>query len=490
MQNYAKFIKDTGVSGFVQIIVRLKGIILLPILTKTLGAEAYGVWSQILITVSFVSPFILWGLPEAFTRFIPGTKELSHIRDQILSVFIFILIPAIGISIIFSVYHNSIATLLKIPDSLVIFLGLLILFKSLNNSLLAVFHAFGEIVRFACFEFAITFGELVLVIGSIFLGLGITGAITSLLLIKIGTFLVASIIVFRKIGFAIPHFSRLREYLHFSIPSVFGSFSYKIVQASDRYIIAGFWGVLFVGYYMPAYALGNTLNILIISLVFVLQPTVTKLFAANKLVESKRYLSYSLKYLLLVSIPSVFGLTILASPLLTIFSTEEIARNASSIVSLVALSLFLYNTSTIFSQVLLLYKKTRILGSIWIGSDVINFMLNMLFIPTFGITGAAITTLISYFFAFALIWYFANRFFPFPIDWKFIFKSTLASLLMAGIVFLLHPKELWSTLFAITVGIVSYTILILLFKGITKKEITFFLSFLKQRNSARLLKEE
>ena len=45
MTSYKKFTKDVGLAGIVQVVGALKGLILLPILTKTLGAEFYGIWA-------------------------------------------------------------------------------------------------------------------------------------------------------------------------------------------------------------------------------------------------------------------------------------------------------------------------------------------------------------------------------------------------------------------------------------------------------------
>jgi O-antigen/teichoic acid export membrane protein len=57
MKEYKLFAQRIGLVGIVSLIVNLKGLILIPILTKTLGAEAYGIWSIIVVTISLLSPF-------------------------------------------------------------------------------------------------------------------------------------------------------------------------------------------------------------------------------------------------------------------------------------------------------------------------------------------------------------------------------------------------------------------------------------------------
>ena len=70
MNPYKKFTKDVGLAGVAQLVTSIKGLILLPILTKTLGAEMYGIWAQILVTVSLLMPLTLLQLEYAMTRFL------------------------------------------------------------------------------------------------------------------------------------------------------------------------------------------------------------------------------------------------------------------------------------------------------------------------------------------------------------------------------------------------------------------------------------
>jgi O-antigen/teichoic acid export membrane protein len=62
MNEYKLFAQRVGLVGIANVIVSLRGVILLPILTKTLGTELYGVWAQILVTISLLMPFGLLGL--------------------------------------------------------------------------------------------------------------------------------------------------------------------------------------------------------------------------------------------------------------------------------------------------------------------------------------------------------------------------------------------------------------------------------------------
>jgi O-antigen/teichoic acid export membrane protein len=321
-------------------------------------------------------------------------------------------------------------------------------------------------------------GEIILVISSIMLGYGLYGAVLSFLFIRIIIFFSLLIYIFKKIGIKFPDFSLIKNYLNFGLPNVFSSLSYWVVIASDRYFIGFFLGIIFVGYYVPAYSIGTILGFFLFPLSSILSIVLPKLFDENNMNEVKKYLSYSLKYYLLIIIPSVFGLSVLSRKLLVIFSTQEIASHSYLITPFIAVSILLYGISYFFSQILVLEKKTKTIAIIWMVAAIFNLGLNIVFIPRSGIIAAAVTTLVSYFFSFSIMWYLSSKEFQFKIDWKFIFKSILSSIVMSLFVIWFNPAGLLKIIIAIALSVGIYVILILLLNGIKKKEIEFFKNLL------------
>lgn len=474
MSHYKKFVKNLWLIGLVQTVVRFKGLILLPILTKVLGAESYGIWAQITVTISLLGPLLLLGSPAAMIRFLPATKDPKDIQKQIWSIAIFIMAVTLSVASIFLFFSGPIGELLKIPSQLIFLLAIILILGSANSILLSVLQAFQEMGKFAAFLFILATGETILIATSISLGYGLLGAVLSMILIRFAVFLVVSAIIFKKIGITLPDFARLREYLAFSIPTLGGGLSYWLVQASDRYLIVGFLGVLFVGYYAPAYALALLINAFFLPIGLVLPQILAQLFSEDKIQIIQTYLSYSLKYILLLTIPAAFGLAALSNQLLSILTTKEIATNASYIIPFVATSMVLYGIYGIFSQVLYLFKKTKIVGVIWVGVAILNIILNIILIPLFGILGAALTTLLAYIIALALTWYFSTQYLSFAIDWTSIGKSIIASSFMAAAIVTFQPTGLIQTLTAIVLGALFYGTLTFIFKNLNQKEVQFF----------------
>jgi O-antigen/teichoic acid export membrane protein len=206
----------------------------------------------------------------------------------------------------------------------------------------------------------------------------------------------------------------------------------------------------------------------------VLPPALSKLYDEGRMDEVKTHLSYSLKYVLALAMPYVFGAAILAQPVLRLFSTAEIASEGYLVVPLVALSILFYAAYVPVVQILVLVKKTRITAAVWISCALVNLGLNILVVPRWGILGAAVTTLIAYALALGLTTYYGFREFRFPIDWRFVIKSLIASGAMAAALWAIAPKGTSATILTIVAGIAIYGAVLFLLKGFKKGEFKFF----------------
>lgn len=476
--SYQKFTKDIGIIGLTELVIALKGLIILPIITKLLGAENYGIWAQLIITLGLLTPIATLCLPYTLVRFLAAEKDKKEIQNGIWSVFAIILGTSLLISLTLISLSGPISNFFGGEKNLVQILAFTIIFEYLNLVFFSVFQAFQKMGKYSFFMILQTLGEVGLVAGAVTLGYGLLGAVLSLLAIRFVNFLIMGGLIVKTIGIKIPKFLKMKEYLSFSLPIIPGNVSSWIVHSSDRYLVGFFLGTLFVGYYVPAYVIGNSIMFFIMPLSFVLPAVLSKFYDENKIVEVKTYLKYSLKYFLMIGIPSFFGLSVLSKQLLTIFSTSEIARQSYHTIPFIALSMLLFGIYVIIAQTIILKKKTKLTGIIWLIAAFLNFGLNFFFIPKFGILGAAITTLIAYTLAFVLTWYYSFKEFRFEIDWKFILKSTFASILMVLFILWFSPLGLLKTIITIILGALVYGILIFLLRGFTKEEINFFKRFL------------
>jgi len=474
--SYQKFAKDVLIIGATTILTALCGIILLPLLTKTLGAHDYGIWKQVEVTVSLMLGFVGLGLPSAMTRFLPAKTNREETREEFYSAFCVVFIVTLVVSIILIVSANFIAgAFFENATQIVRVTGLIILVWSLNLAFLSLFRAFRQMKRYSIFVIADAYGQVGVIAYLVLSGHGLLSIILGVLAIRVLILIILFFQVRSQFGIGRPRFHRIKEYLNFGLPTIPGMIASWVVTSSDRYVIAYFLGAASVGIYSAGYSIGSVILMFSGVLSFVLPPTLSKLYDEGRMEEVKTHLSYSLKYFLAVGIPFVFGAAILSKPVLVLLSTSEIANEGYLITPLIALTtLILVAFQLSGTQILLLVKKTRILGVTWIIGAAINLILNMLVVPRIGILGAAITTLITCTLVGAVIAYYSFRQFRFNIDWLFIIKSLIASVIMSLAVWKISPEGTLTTVLTVMAGIVIYLAVLILLRVFRKEEFEFF----------------
>ena len=318
------------------------------------------------------------------------------------------------------------------------------------------------------------YGQIGLIAYLILSGHGIFSVVVAVLSIRVVIFIILFFLIRSQISIRRPHFSRIREYLSFSLPSIPGFISAWFISSSDRYVIGYFMGAASVGVYSAGYTLGSAAFITTRALGFVLPPNLAKLYDEGRMDEVKTLLSYSLKFLLMVIIPFVFGGAALSKQVLQLFSTAQIASQGYYIVPLVAIAILLICVCVPFGAVLTLVKKEHIGGISYTLAAVINLGLNILLVPIWGILAAAVTTLIAYSVHIGIMIYYSRKEFRFHIDWRFVVKSLIASLAMSLVIWRIAPEGNVATIVAVVIGVVLYGVILLLLRGFSRGEFRFF----------------
>lgn len=480
MNDHKLFTQRIGLIGITNILVSLSGIILLPILTKNIPVEDYGIWVQINVTIGLVPAIALLGFPYTMVRFLAATKEREEIQEGFYSIASVVIVASALASVLLFLLSDPLsAALFNSKSAIVKILSIIVFQECLNNLFYNYFRTFQRIKLYSLFLFMRTWLMVGLVSAFIYSDFGLEGAVLGLLLSSLVVCLsMASLIIF-EIGLKIPRFKRLREYITFGLPTVPGNLSSWIVNSSDRYVIGILLSTAFVGYYSPAYTIGTSINMFMAPLSFMLPAVLSRYYDENNMKEVKTVLRYSLKYFLALAIPAVFGLSLMSKQLLAILSTSEIAVQGYLVTPIIAISVLLFGAYTIIYQIIVLEKKTKITGIIWITAAILNLGLNILIIPIIGILGAAITTFIAFASALIATLYSASKYFYFEIDLVFIIKCICASIAMSGLINFFNPTTIITGMVAILAGASVYFTIIFLLKGFDKDEIKFFREIFK-----------
>ena len=481
MNEYKVFIQRIGLVGITNILISLSGLIFIPIITKNFSVADYGIWAQVNTTIALVPNIANLGLPYTMVRFLSAEKDKNNIKESFYSMLAVVIVSSILISLIFILFKTEIANYLFGANINVLYIVAIIsFFACMNLMLISFFRTFQQIKRYSLF---LVFQTYIGVIISSYLALNSYNIETVILGLLIGyliVFIMMCLMIGGYLGLAIPRFKNLKEELKFAIPTIPNNVSSWVVDSSDKYVITILLGSAAVGYYSPSYALGSILLMFLSPFALLLPAVLPKYFEEGNLKQVDIFLKYSMKYFLVISIPAAMGLSILSKPILMIISTPEIASNGYLVTPFVCLGAVLMGIYGITNNILILEKKTKILGKIWILVGVLNLVFNIIAVPIIGIIGSALVTLICYFIAFIITIFYSKKNFNLPFEYKSLIKTIIATIIMGIFVYIVNPIGITNVLITILIAMTIYFAVLFLIKGIRKEEFNFFKQMLNE----------
>jgi len=471
MSDHIIFFKRVLLTGIVRIVAVIKSLFLLSIITKNLGASNYGIFVQVITTVLFLQPFVELGLGSSIVRFL-SSKNKEEIIQGIITILSIVLLAGIITSLGLYLLSGNFANLFLKEESAEFIVKLaspLVMLDPLIAISLNSFRIFGQVKKY--FEVSIlqSLLEISFIICSVSLGFGLVGIFVSTLFTRLIILIIILHLLISYAGFKIPNFRLIKPYLIYSFPFIFTAVFEIVIALSDRYVIGFYMGSKDVGIYAASYSIGSIISVYSALIMYVLYPTLSNYYDKGLVREINVYLSYTWKYLMMLLIPSFFGLSILSSQLVSIFATSEFVFEGKYIVVIISLSMIFNSLYSLYGGIILLTKNTHIFALSCIFSGLLNLLLNILFVPIYGIIAAAVSTLISYLIS-AMIIYIYSRSIKFHIDYRFLVKSIFSSIIMTYFIWLYNPQGNLETLISVIIGCIVYFSILLLSKGFDEIE--------------------
>jgi O-antigen/teichoic acid export membrane protein len=485
--SFNKFAKEVSIIGSTEIIC---GTVLLfvslPLITKNIDLNKYGIWTQILVTVSLLTPIVLLGLSQSLIRYLASEKNAERTREYFFSSLLFVIIwgLVVTVAVFFSADYLAL-TIFNDPNSSIYikFGSLLIVLTAVAQLPILYFRIFQLIKIYSLLRFLEMGVNLFLIFVFLRLNLDLFGIIFASILTNLVIFTISMIVIILKIGISIPKFCELKTLLIYGIPLTPNPMIEWLRNSSDRYIIGLVLGISAVGIYSASYAIGSIIIVIVRPLQLILFPFLSKMFDEGKIDEIPIYLEYSMKYFLMITIPAAIGISVLGLPLLKILTTEDFIFGAF-LIPFIAIGGIFFGIYQISINITQLVKITKYNFYLYAIAATINFLLNFMLIPYFGLIGAAISALISFIGLAILSLHLSFKYLKFNFDLKFIIKCVFSAIVMAILIYQIHPTSMSDILISILVGSILYFSIIFLLKGVKENEILFFkqLIYLKQNN--------
>ena len=205
------------------------------------------------------------------------------------------------------------------------------------------------------------------------------------------------------------HFSSI-DILRTSYPMALSAISYFLMQSTDVLFISAYDTFESVAYYSIAVKLATVTALALISVNIVIAPKIASIYNDKNFSELKLILKKATRINVLISLPIIILLICFSEYILSMFGINYIlAKNALWILLIAQFFNSITGPSALYLNMTGRQKKLNVILLI---SLIINVVLNILLVPTFGMLGAAIATTTSFvlskLFASALVFYLDN----------------------------------------------------------------------------------
>lgn len=224
-----------------------------------------------------------------------------------------------------------------------------------------------------------------------------------------------------------------------------------------------------VGTYEIAVKIYTIVKSVLNAAIIVVLPRLSFYLNSNEINEYKELSKKSLNILLIIILPSMVGLFMISHNVIEIIAGREYSL-AETPLKILCISLMFSLIATFFvNAVLLPYKKEKMIFISTLVSSVLNLGLNFIFIPLWGIVGAAITTVLSEMVVMILSMYFSRKFYDFSGHLKNIINALIGCIGIIAVCVLIGNHfefNIWiDTLLKILLSVITYFIILVICKN-------------------------
>lgn len=410
-----KFI-SFSIGGYINIII---GLLTVPITTRMLSPEQYGINSLIITLVNVVGIVCYLGLDQGFVRFFYEEKEENRGKLLLRSIFIPVLLSVIFI--FFSYFFKkriSIFILRRENEELVIILGIWIIFTILNRFALLVIRMQQKGKLYSFLQVILKLFEFLFIL---ILYKKYENDYKTLSFATLGSLVLVTIIaiVYEKKfwRFKGKLKTTFKELLQYSTPLSLTMALNWLFASSDKIIIKIFSNTTELGLYSGAFK--------IMALMAVIQNGFTTFWTPvsyDQYLKEPNNIDFFRKttnYLAVVFF--TLGVGMLSSRDIIIFILGKKYYDSIFIIPMLVFIPIMYLLSETTMIGIAFKKQTKYFFYTSVIVSILNVVGNILLVPQLGAKGAAISTGISYIVFFSLRTYFSEKLINFKFDLRKIY---------------------------------------------------------------------
>ena len=410
----SKLVKDSSIYFGFKIIDMLFPLFLLPIITRKLEPDQYGLYVLYTALTAVLLPLLTLSVDSSIllSYFKLKREEFSKYFS---SGYFLIIISSTLIGLIVWLFRQLLADLASFPSEFVIILILTCFFQFHSNLALNIYQVRQEPIKYGIFSlsFTIVRNALILIL-LFFFKLDGKGIIYGHLFSSVLFFFI-SIYLFCSLKLFTTRLSKdfILDNVKVGYPLSLHQFGSWLASSATRIIIGGLLGSAAAG----SFGVGATIGMI----VAFTQDSFNRAFAPylfnqlqsfNQSIEGKLIkltYGYNIGLLIFSIVVGVAGY--LSVGLLFGSSYDE----SKKVVMFLCLAYAFDGMYKMHVNYIFFTKRTSLIFLITLTTGLLNILLSYLFVKNFGISGGAISLCVINFIGYLLSWYIGNR--VFPMDW-------------------------------------------------------------------------
>lgn len=383
-------------------------VLLFPIYTSFLSPQDFGIIGLMSITINLLTRFVSSPINSAFARFYYAPEYRGKNGILLFNLFLWALLIITCCAVIFWRLSEYLAGIILQDRNLVHLLKIyaLILFLQPFSSLfLCLLRMLERAKYFVCTSIlslllsagltlyllaVLKKGVLALIVGNLF------GLIVTVIMILP--------VFIKKSTFKLSH-STLIPPLKYAYPLLLSEYSNLLIQSGDRYVLRIFNSISMVGLYGFGYQIAGILQTALVTpLKQALQPIVLK--QEDNPEAIRHFLKLGATYFYLIGCAACLLISLFSREILMLFARKEAFWAAWVIVPIITYSYVQHGIGNFVGWGMGLMKKSFHVSGIVLIAALVNMGLNFLFVPYWGMLGAAFATMLSY-----IVWNFLKAYY-------------------------------------------------------------------------------
>jgi O-antigen/teichoic acid export membrane protein len=399
MRHYIKSIgKESTIYSLSNILTRAIGFLLIPLYTKFLTPDQYGIISVVTSLISFISIFYNFGMSSTWSRFFFDFKDHSHEQKTFLgNIILFIITVGIISSVIFSFFGKNIFEYFAPGIDFYPYILLAIwssFFLNFFNIQLEIYRIRQKSFKYAGYSLAKFIGTVALTVIAIAVyKFGALGKVMSEFVVIILTAVFALMMLARdmQINF---NPKLLKKAIFFAFPLFLHQLSSLTYLVADKFFLVNHNGLSDTGIYNISFQFGSIMSLIVSSIQlswYTFFMNATKKDPNEVRPVFSRLTTYYIIATLLIGMSIVFY----ADEVIRIFTTKEY-YGAVSLIPVFVFGFFFQGLYYIEVTKLYYNKKfVKYLPLISFISAIANILLNYFLVPIYGTQGAAFASLFT-----------------------------------------------------------------------------------------------